>query len=96
MRRRVTEDLDTFGVAVGDNRDLGVSRDLVSGVDQPAIHLSGERRTGETGADVGCDSRDGDGMGIGPLAAVRQRDDRHAQTLRLSGDRYDWPRVGLA
>ena len=74
---RVAEDLEAFGVLGRDDGDRGVAVDQVGRVDQAAVDLAGERGLCEAGTDVGGELGDGQRLGIGPLAAVGQRDDGH-------------------
>ena len=77
VRRRVADDLERVGVLVGDDLERSVLRDRERGVDQLAADLAREGGLGEPGPDAGGDLRHRDGLVVGPLAAVGQRDHRH-------------------
>ena len=51
MRGRVTDDVETLGVALGDDRDSGVLLDHMRCIDDLAVDLAGERCLGKSGAD---------------------------------------------
>ena len=57
VRGRMADDVEAFGVLVGDDRDVGVAIDHVRRVDELAVDLAGERGLGETRADGRGDVR---------------------------------------
>ncbi len=59
MRRRMADEIQSFGVTFGDDGQIGVPFDQMRGIDQRTIDLAGQRRTGEAGADAGGDLGDG-------------------------------------
>src|SRR4051812_18654913 len=59
MGRRMTNDLEAFGVALSDDREARVAVDAVGSVDDLAVDLAGERGFGETGPDGRRDLGDG-------------------------------------
>jgi hypothetical protein len=63
VRARMPQDLDPLGIALSDDRHLGIGFDAVAGVDQPAVHLSRERSAREAGADRLRDFGDRNGSG---------------------------------
>ena len=77
MRGGVADDLEPVGILVGDDRDVGVGLDAMSGVDELAVDAAGERRLGETGPDRRRDLGHGDRMIKRTDRAVGQLDVRH-------------------
>ncbi len=78
----VADDLEAFRVPVGDDGDLGVVLHHVGGVHQPPVHLAGERRLGEPGADVLGDLVHRDRFTEFSARAVGERDFRHGSNLK--------------
>ncbi len=90
VRGRVTDDVEAVGVALGNNGELGVAVDHVRGVDQPAVHLAGQRRTREPGADVARHRRHADRLRVAADGAIGQANVGHG----ASGSKKRMPRVG--
>jgi hypothetical protein len=83
----VAEDFQPFRVTGGDQADGGILFQNEGGIDElgttSAIDPASHCGLGQTGADVGSQFGDADGLWIGTLAAVGQRDDRHVFRLYL-------------
>ena len=77
VRGGVTDDLEPFRIARRDDAQRGVAVDAAGGVDQSAVHLTGEGRPGQPGADAGSHLGDRRRLFVVSLAAVGQRNDRH-------------------
>jgi len=73
----VADDVDAFGVLVGDDPERGVGVDQVAGIDEVSVQFAGQSGFGEAGADVLGDFGNGDGLSEFPLRTVRQCNDRH-------------------
>src|SRR5471032_2066254 len=58
--RRVTDDVETIGILVGHDGEVGIFFDQKGGVDQLAVDLAGQGRLGQAGADAGGHLRHGD------------------------------------
>ena len=57
----MADDVEPFGILVGDDRDVGIAIDAIRRIDDLAVDLAGERGLGEAGADGRRDLGDGDG-----------------------------------
>ena len=53
VRSRVADHIQTFGIPVGDDREIGIALDQMGRVDQLAVDLAGQRRAGQSRTDVG-------------------------------------------
>ena len=91
VRRGVADNVHTRLVALGDNGQTGVAVDGKAGIDLAAIDHAAEGGAGQTGADIGGDLEDRNGLGKLALTAVRQSDKRHVHFL-VSGGPHDRPR----
>ena len=76
----MANDLEAFGVLVGDDRHRRVSVDDFRGVDELAVDLGGERGLGEAGADRGRDVAGRNRLVVAADRTVGQCDGRHIQT----------------
>src|SRR4029453_13368394 len=84
MRRRVTDDLEAFGVFLRDDRELRIVVDDVGSVDDLAVDLAGGRRLGEAGTDGRRDVLDGDRRVVLAYRAVGKCDGNH-DVLAMQG-----------
>ena len=75
--RGVADDLEAFGVLVGDDGELGVRLEAMREIDQLPVGAAGDRRLGETGADRGSDLGDGHRMIEAAHGTVGKRDVGH-------------------
>ncbi len=80
MRRRMADDVEAFGVLVGDNRHRGIAIDDLGGVDELAVDLRRERGLGETGTDRRRDVAGRNRMVVAAYRSVGQCNGRHFQT----------------
>ncbi|MPN24928.1 hypothetical protein SDC9_172333 [bioreactor metagenome] len=88
--RRVTNHLDTFGIALGDDRQIDILVDQIGGIDQNAIDLASQRGAGQTGTDAGGDFGNGHCLLVGANGTIRQFDIRHGG---FSGKNLDEKKV---
>ncbi len=77
----MADDLQAVGVLVGDDAHTGVVVDDAGGVDQPAVHLAGQRSLGKARSDARGDVRDRNRVIKMSLASVRKGDYRHTGIL---------------
>ena len=77
MRRRMTNDLETVGVLVRDDRNARIRRDRIGGIDELAVHPSGECRLGKAGTDRRGHVGDGHRLVERTDGSVRKADLRH-------------------
>ena len=75
--RGVADDLETLGVLVGDDGEIGVRLEAMREIDQLSVAAAGDRRLGEAGADRGRDLGDGHRMIEAAHGAVGKRDVGH-------------------
>ena len=61
MRRRVADDVESFRIALGHDRDGGILIDQMRSIDELAVDLAGERRLGEAGSDRRGEFGNGEG-----------------------------------
>ena len=69
----VANHLQTFRIAIGDDRDCCISLDAIGGIDQNAIDLAGESRLGKPRADRGSNLGNGGSLCEFPDGTVGQR-----------------------
>ena len=77
----MADDLEAFRILRRDDRERGVVLDRIEVSTSLPSTLPASGGLRQARADVGGDLRDGDGFGIGALAAVGQSDDRHSGRL---------------
>src|SRR5262249_39744758 len=80
VRGRVTDDLESVGVAVGDDRHLGIVPDEVGGIDEAAVDARGERGLLQARANGARHLVQRHGTVEAALAAIGQGDDGHTMT----------------
>ncbi len=90
----MTNDLQAFLIAVGDDRQLGVIFNEVGGIHLAAVHFAGQGRLGEAGADIGGHVVNRNRMVEGPLGTVGQGNNWHGLESLSSGGPYKGSRVG--
>ena len=81
VRTGVTNNLETFGIACGDNRDFRITLNEIGGIHQFTVDLAGHTGFGQTGADGFGQLHHADGFVEGSLAAIRQGHDGHVRIL---------------
>ncbi len=77
MRAGMTEDLQAFRTALGDDGEIRVPVDEVRGIHQPVVHLGGQSGFQQSRPDGGGDIADADRRVERALAAVGKCNDRH-------------------
>jgi hypothetical protein len=77
MCRRVTNDLETVRIALGNDRHLGVIFNAERSVHDPAIDLTGQSGLRKSWTDGGGKLGNRNGLREFTATAVRQRDDWH-------------------
>ncbi len=72
MGAGMADDVQSFRVALGDDRQIRVLMQNVRDIDQPTINLAGQSGLGQAGANRGGDVPDADGMVEDPLMCHRE------------------------
>ena len=73
----MADQIQAFGVTVGDDGQIGILLDQIRGIDQRTIDLAGQRGAGKTSADTGGDLGDRHRILEGTNGTVGQFDIRH-------------------
>ena len=71
MRRRVTDDLESFRITIGDDCDVCIGLDAIRRIDHFAVDLARERGLGESRTNAQGDLGDRDRARKRSLRAVR-------------------------
>ncbi len=83
----MAQNVDTLGVALGHDGQIGIALDAVAGIDQLAVELAGERSARQAGADGLRHLGDGDRPREALHRAVRELD------VWQDVGRRDWTRT---
>ena len=77
MGAGMADDVQSFRIALGDDRQIRILGEGMRSIHQSAIHLAGQGGLGQAGANRGGDFMHADGGVERALAAIGERDDRH-------------------
>ena len=81
VRRRMTDQLQGVGVAIGDDGQINIFLDAERSIDQLAINLASQRSTRQAGTDAGRHLGDGDRLLEGTDGTIRKLDIWHGRIL---------------